>query len=534
MTYCVLTCNGNTTGAEPVTYRWTSGDITWSSTKEQNITKEDNELWFSCGFEKPVSSSSSEIVFNPFMEKEPLYVEIDEKAVLTADSEEYVITSIVWKHGADLAMEWDGGETFSYRQFKDRGSLDTSNGALTITGLTPDDSGNYTVEINNKVTSKTELLVISPVSKPTVSDWCAMTYCVLTCNGDTTGAEPVTYWWTSGDTTWSSTKEQKITMVEKELWLSWFSCAFENPVSINSSEKVFNPFIKDLTWIYIIIAVFTLVMCIIIMIYFRCRRRTQMSVLLPPVEVTSTQDPTSVVVQDTSNGTVNSTIPEVNETSTQDLETAESPDTSNETERPASLVVVQETSPQDTTSTGPPETSKKTEMLEMLPLTSPQDTTSTVPPETSKETERSTTCPDVPETSTQDQETAESPDPSNETEMSVLLPPVQNTSTQDPTSVVVQDTSNGTERPASLVVVQETSTQDTTSTGPPETSNETGTKPQWQFEGDSGTWYEFIYKRGTTECSVNSDEIERKYQQNPNSKMPFTVNRNYYELDFEG
>ncbi|XP_067439894.1 uncharacterized protein [Thunnus thynnus] len=163
-------------------------------------------------------------------------------------------------------MEWYGGETFSSQHFKDRGSLNTSTGALTITGLTPDDSGNYTVEINNKVTSKTQLLVISPVSKPTLSDWCSMTYCVLTCNGNSTGAEPVTYWWTSGDTTWSSTKEQKITMVEKELWFSWFSCAFENPVSNIGSEKVFNPFIRNQL---IFMAILLLVVCIIIITFRR-------------------------------------------------------------------------------------------------------------------------------------------------------------------------------------------------------------------------------------------------------------------------
>ncbi|XP_042260706.1 uncharacterized protein LOC121892015 [Thunnus maccoyii] len=243
MTYCVLTCNGNTTDAELVTYRWTSGDITWSSTKEHNITKENNELWFSCAFENPVSFISSEIVFNPFMEKKTPYGKIGDKAVLTSDSVENPITSIEWKHGPDLAMEWYGGETFSYRQFKDRGRLNISNGALTITGLTPDDSGSYTVEINNEVTSNTQLLVISPVSKPTLSLWCEpeMTYCVLTCNGNTTDAELVTYMWTSGDMTWSSTKEHNITKENNELW---FSCAFENPVSFNSSEKVFNPFNK--------------------------------------------------------------------------------------------------------------------------------------------------------------------------------------------------------------------------------------------------------------------------------------------------
>ncbi|XP_044201066.1 titin-like isoform X2 [Thunnus albacares] len=272
MTHCVLTCNGNTTDAEPVTYRWTSGDTTWSSTKEHKITMENKELWFSCALKNPVSFSEfSEKVFNPFIKKEPLYGKIGDKAVLTPDSVENPIYTIVWKHGPYFAIEWFryGDETFSYRQFKDRGSLNTSTGALTITGLTPDDSGSYTVEINNKVTSKTQLLVISPVPKPTVSEWCEhrMTYCVLTCNGNTTGAEPVTYRWTSGDTTLSSTKEHKITKENKESWFSWFSCALKNPVSFNSSEKVFNPFIRDLTLMYILIAV-CILLCFIIISYF--------------------------------------------------------------------------------------------------------------------------------------------------------------------------------------------------------------------------------------------------------------------------
>ncbi|CAK6984986.1 uncharacterized protein LOC121892015 [Scomber scombrus] len=111
-------------------------------------------------------------------------------------------------------MEWYGDETYSYRNFKDRGSLNISTGEMTITGLTGDDSGIYTAEINNKVNRKIQLLVISPVPKPSLSVWCdAWSYCVFNCSGNTAGAEPVTYWWTSGDTTWPSTKELKITWV---------------------------------------------------------------------------------------------------------------------------------------------------------------------------------------------------------------------------------------------------------------------------------------------------------------------------------
>ncbi|XP_010795530.1 poly [ADP-ribose] polymerase 12 isoform X1 [Notothenia coriiceps] len=61
-----------------------------------------------------------------------------------------------------------------------------------------------------------------------------------------------------------------------------------------------------------------------------------------------------------------------------------------------------------------------------------------------------------------------------------------------------------------------------------------GSKPQWQFEGNSGAWHVFKHRqRGTsTECSVISDEIERKYQQNPQSSMTFDVKGQTYKMDF--
>ncbi|KAF7669668.1 hypothetical protein LDENG_00151620 [Lucifuga dentata] len=57
--------------------------------------------------------------------------------------------------------------------------------------------------------------------------------------------------------------------------------------------------------------------------------------------------------------------------------------------------------------------------------------------------------------------------------------------------------------------------------------------PIWQFEGDSGKWHDFKHRSGTqTESSVSSDDIERKYQQNPHGSMSFTVTGQSYKLDF--
>ncbi|XP_041819869.1 uncharacterized protein si:ch211-244b2.4 isoform X2 [Chelmon rostratus] len=58
-------------------------------------------------------------------------------------------------------------------------------------------------------------------------------------------------------------------------------------------------------------------------------------------------------------------------------------------------------------------------------------------------------------------------------------------------------------------------------------------KPQWQFEGDGGAWHEFKHRRGTqSECSLTSEDIERKYQQDTSGSMAFRVKGQSYKLDF--
>ncbi|XP_037316191.2 uncharacterized protein si:ch211-244b2.4 isoform X1 [Pungitius pungitius] len=60
------------------------------------------------------------------------------------------------------------------------------------------------------------------------------------------------------------------------------------------------------------------------------------------------------------------------------------------------------------------------------------------------------------------------------------------------------------------------------------------TEPRWQFEGDRGAWHDFKRRSGApNECSVTSDEIERKFTQNPHDAMTFKVGRCSYKLDFQ-
>lgn len=155
------------------------------------------------------------------------------------------ITSITWKDGLNIAIEWEGAEIDRYRQFEERGSLNISSGEMIITGLTRDDSGLYSPEINSVFGTPTRLIVISPVPTPTVKKTCNVeeTSCTFTCDGNTTDAEPVTYKWMSGDKVLTdSSKEQRITK-EDSSSIEEFTCVLENPVSRASSQPIPNPFV---------------------------------------------------------------------------------------------------------------------------------------------------------------------------------------------------------------------------------------------------------------------------------------------------
>ncbi|XP_067358180.1 carcinoembryonic antigen-related cell adhesion molecule 1-like isoform X1 [Channa argus] len=206
---------------------------------------------------------------------EPVYSAVGDEVVLKPGPVQGPITDITWKHGKDIAIEWYQGPVDGYRQFKERGSLNVTTGALTITGLTPGESGSYTAEINDKVTGTTQLLVISRVSKPTVSSQCDADHCVFTCESNDTTAEPVTYSWMAEDKLLNSSNELRITKDESE---KQFHCELRNPVSTEMSELVHNPF-RTWKWYYdVLIYGSTLLICgligfIILILYKRKKRK---------------------------------------------------------------------------------------------------------------------------------------------------------------------------------------------------------------------------------------------------------------------
>ncbi|XP_061683238.1 lymphocyte function-associated antigen 3-like [Syngnathoides biaculeatus] len=154
------------------------------------------------------------------------------------------LTSIFWKHGPNIAVEWAGDEIEVYRQFKNRSTLNYVNGELTITELTPNDSGTYTPEINLFSASLTHLAVIFPVPEPSVVTSCdtERTVCTLTCAGNTTGAEPVTYTWMLGNSLEPNSSVERVIRKDSSSAAD-IKCELQNPVSMKASPSVQNPFL---------------------------------------------------------------------------------------------------------------------------------------------------------------------------------------------------------------------------------------------------------------------------------------------------
>uniref|UniRef100_A0AAZ1X6B8 Immunoglobulin domain-containing protein n=1 Tax=Oreochromis aureus TaxID=47969 RepID=A0AAZ1X6B8_OREAU len=163
------------------------------------------------------------------------YEKVGDKVVLSPGSVSDRITSITWKHGPDIAVEWYGGDIVPYWDFRGRCEVSTSTGALTISNLTVKDSGMYTAEINNRVMSPTKITVISAVPKPTVSKLCnpEMTICTLTCEASITDdTKPVTYSWMIGDGQTPQSSSNQLRIAKND------TGSLENPVSSERSDNI--------------------------------------------------------------------------------------------------------------------------------------------------------------------------------------------------------------------------------------------------------------------------------------------------------
>ncbi|TWW63966.1 hypothetical protein D4764_03G0009740, partial [Takifugu flavidus] len=66
---------------------------------------------------------------------DPLAGKLGSEVLLKPNAVTSPITSITWKQGPNLAVQWDGTAIQYYRQFRDRSSLDVETGILTISNL---------------------------------------------------------------------------------------------------------------------------------------------------------------------------------------------------------------------------------------------------------------------------------------------------------------------------------------------------------------------------------------------------------------
>ncbi|XP_041638441.1 uncharacterized protein LOC121506668 isoform X2 [Cheilinus undulatus] len=206
-----------------------------------------------------------------------IYMAIGGDAVLRPPPMDLPIKNIEWKYNEDIAADWHGNEFECFGQFKGRCEVNTDTGELTIKELNLNDSGIYTPEINYKVSSKTQLSVISRVAKPSVETSCntEMTNCDVTCEGNTAEAEPITYTWFIDGEHGPSNEELIITKDSKEYS---FRCLMMNPVSNETSESITNPIIKQeqerlISILVPVVVVIVLVLIGVAVFFIRERRR---------------------------------------------------------------------------------------------------------------------------------------------------------------------------------------------------------------------------------------------------------------------
>lgn len=160
------------------------------------------------------------------------------------------IGRILWKYDTDIVADWTQGHFLSYRRFKDRTTVDNTTGLLEIRSGTTGDSGEYKVEVNDRLHDVDyEVKVIKKVPKPIV--WIqprncgpSSLQCTLSCDGSTEGAEPITYSWASGREDW--TQSAKVFPITNNTTnIATLSCRMENPVSHQESDPQANPFFQE-------------------------------------------------------------------------------------------------------------------------------------------------------------------------------------------------------------------------------------------------------------------------------------------------
>ncbi|XP_019207656.1 immunoglobulin A1 protease autotransporter isoform X4 [Oreochromis niloticus] len=398
------------------------------------------------------------------------FKKVGDKVVLSPGSVSDRITSITWKHGPDIAVEWYGGEIVAYRDFRGRCEVSTSTGALTISNLTVKDSGIYTAEINNRVMSPTKITVISAVPKPTVSKSCnpEMTICTLTCEASITDdTKPVTYSWVIGDsqTPQPSSSQLRIAKNDTGSVEKSISCQLENPVSSERSDNIIISFASGdpLHWIIpVVVAVIAAALLGAGIGFFLWKKNKKGHLEIAPQNVANTSEETVPLVDIKPNGAV---VPAPEIHNENELESA---DDENEGEKFTTISEVKVESGKDqkpaasTDSSSKPETSKTTSEVKNEPS---QDQTPAASTDSSSK-------PDMPALDSKSNETSDS-EAKPETETSKTTSEVKNEPSQDQTPAASTDSSSKPETSKTTSEVKDEPSQDQT----PTASTDSSSKP---------------------------------------------------------
>uniref|UniRef100_A0A674AMX1 Ig-like domain-containing protein n=1 Tax=Salmo trutta TaxID=8032 RepID=A0A674AMX1_SALTR len=205
-TSCILTCEGDTTDAEPVTYSWKVGEGAWQVIGKQLIVsknytgKPTNSYKYICKMKNSVSGEVSEVFGLEPVPKPTITSSCnpDKPCILTCEGDTTGAEPVTysWKVG-EGAWEVIGKQLIVSKNY---------------TGKTTN-SYKYICKMKNSVSGEvSEVFGSEPVPKPTITYTCNSnkTSCILTCEGDTTGAEPVTYSWKVGEGAWEVIGKQLI------------------------------------------------------------------------------------------------------------------------------------------------------------------------------------------------------------------------------------------------------------------------------------------------------------------------------------
>ncbi|XP_029612805.1 uncharacterized protein LOC115196277 isoform X2 [Salmo trutta] len=237
-TSCILTCEGDTTDAEPVTYSWKVGEGAWQVIGKQLIVsknytgKPTNSYKYICKMKNSVSGEVSE-VFG--LEPVP-------KPTITSSCNPDKTSCILTCEG-----DTTDAEPVTYSWKVGEGAWQVIGKQLIVsknyTGK-PTNSYKYICKMKNSVSGEvSEVFGLEPVPKPTITSSCNpdKTSCILTCEGDTTDAEPVTYSWKVGEGAWQVTGKQLIVSKNytgKPTNSYKYICKMKNSVSEEVSDPV--------------------------------------------------------------------------------------------------------------------------------------------------------------------------------------------------------------------------------------------------------------------------------------------------------